>query len=57
MTKIRITVDVYDGSKDDSDKMGISEDAFNRLSGHTAEHGPGALSWLGEVEEVEKVAD
>lgn len=57
MAKIRITVDVYDGNTDDSDKMGISEDAFNRLSGHTAEHGPGALSWLGEVEEVEKVAD
>lgn len=53
---VKILVDVDDSHTDADDRMGITNEAYERLSGHT-EHGPGALSWLGEVQDVEKAGD
>lgn len=52
MTKIAIHVEVDDGdpSADPDHYMGITNEAYERLSGF----GPGSLSWLGEVQDVEK---
>lgn len=56
--KVQITVEVDEGdpSADPEHEMGITEDAHQRLTGYTTEHGAGALQWLGEVEDVKKVA-
>lgn len=53
--QITIIVDIDEGdpSADPSDDTGLTEDAYNRLTGFT-EHGAGSLSWLGSVESVQK---
>jgi hypothetical protein len=55
--KILIEVDVpdEDGNVDPNHEMGITSEAYDRLTSYT-EHGPGALEWLGEVQDVRKVA-
>lgn len=52
MSKISIIIEVDDGDKfaDLNHPMGITNEAYERLTGY-----PAPLAWLGEVEEVVKV--
>ncbi len=52
--KIKIIVEVDEGSADPGDKTGLTAEAYDRLTIDT-EHGPSSLGWMGEVQEVEKV--
>lgn len=56
--KVLITVDIPDGdpSQDAEHEMGITAEAYDRLTGYTEEHGDGALEWLGDVQDVERVS-
>lgn len=55
--RVSITLEVEEGSEwaDPGHEMGISEHAWQRLTGETGEYGPPPLLWLGEVQDVEKV--
>lgn len=53
---ITLEVDEEDPSADPKHSTGLTNDAYERLAGHTSEHGAGSLSWLGEIEEVKKGA-
>ena len=57
--KLRITVDVdpEDPGIDSSHSTGLTNEAYERLTGYTAEHGAGSLMWLGEIQDVEKEDD
>lgn len=50
--EIRIIVDFSPENADEKDHTGLTSSAYERLSGHTDEHGPGSLSWLGEIQDV-----
>lgn len=52
-----ITIDVDDSQTDPADSTGLTEAAYERLTGHTKDHGPGALTWLGEIQDVKKQED
>jgi hypothetical protein len=53
--QITLLVDDGDPSADPGHTTGLTEDAYKRLSGYTEAHGAGSLSWLGEIQNVEKV--
>lgn len=56
MTKIQLTVEVDDADLEDpGHAMGITSEAYDRLTSYTEEHGAGALEWLGEVTDVVRV--
>lgn len=51
MAQIQITIEVDEGdpSFDPDHEMGITSEAYDRLTA-------GSLTWLGEVQEVERIA-
>lgn len=56
--KVAIIVNVEDEDcMDTGHHTGITSDAYERLTSYTEEHGAGALTWLGEVQDVTKVSD
>lgn len=56
--QIKITLEVDDGDEwaDPDHEMGITEEAFKRLTGDV-DYGPPPLNWLGEVQDVERVKE
>jgi hypothetical protein len=57
MARIQIIIEVDEGdpSYDPDHEMGITNEAYDRLTVGTEEWDP-ALMWLGEVQEVSKIA-
>lgn len=51
---ITVDLDPDDPDADPDDSTGLTNDAYERLTGYTEEHGAGSLSWLGEIQNVEK---
>jgi hypothetical protein len=54
---IELEVDDGDPSADPSHSTGLTNAAYERLTGHTEEYGPGSLGWLGEVQDVRLKGD
>ncbi len=56
VVRVNIVVEVDPRWADSEHPAGISSDAYDRLTGADDVHEP-SLSWLGEVQEVEKRED
>ena len=52
MTKVTITVEVADEHADPEHEVGLTNEAFEKLTGY-----PAPLAWLGEVQDVERVKE